>query len=146
MIDYRYAAKGLQESDCRSQEIVHPKSVQEERALIKPPHQRYAFQTSCIAIAGTATSNAARAFSNQPEDTVYGGPSPAVPKRITLKTLRSMYAKGQPISMVTAYDYPSAVHVSLHTLQVTVMEGREVCSAKGDTSQSSWPPACAQDG
>ena len=36
-------------------------------------------------------------------------------KRITLKTLRSMYAKGEPISMVTAYDYPSAVHVSLHT-------------------------------
>ena len=94
-----------------------------------------AFQTSCIATAGTAGSNAARAFSNQPEDTVYGGPSPAVAKRITLKTLRSMYAKGEPISMVTAYDYPSAVHVSLHT-KVAVMAGTEDCTAKDGASQS----------
>lgn len=32
---------------------------------------------------------------------------------MTLRTLRSKYEKGQPITMVTAYDYPSAVHVSL---------------------------------
>ena len=50
-------------------------------------------------------------------------------KRITLKTLRSMYAKREPISMVTAYDYPSAVHVSLHT-KVAVMAGTEVCLQK----------------
>lgn len=81
------------------------------RALIKAAASNKRIPN--IAITGTAKSSAARAFSNQPEDTVYGGPSPAVAKRITLKTLRSMYAKGEPISMVTAYDYPSAVHVSL---------------------------------
>ena len=47
----------------------------------------------------------------QPEETVYSGPKSAPPRRVTLKTLRQMYAKNEPISMVTAYDYPSAVHV-----------------------------------
>lgn len=49
--------------------------------------------------------------SAHPEATVYTGPqSPR--KAVTLRTLRAKYEKGQPISMVTAYDYPSAVHVS----------------------------------
>jgi len=42
---------------------------------------------------------------------VYSGPQAPSPKRVTLRTLKSKYAKKQPISMVTAYDYPSAVHV-----------------------------------
>ena len=53
-----------------------------------------------------------RSFSNQPEDTVYGGPSSPPPKRVTLRTLAEKYSRGENISMVTAYDYPSAVHVS----------------------------------
>jgi hypothetical protein len=49
--------------------------------------------------------------SAHPEVTVYTGPqSPR--KAVTLRTLRAKYEKGQPITMVTAYDYPSAVHVS----------------------------------
>lgn len=48
----------------------------------------------------------------QPVDTVYTGPQSAPARRITLRTIRQMYAKNEPISMVTAYDYPSAVHVS----------------------------------
>lgn len=48
----------------------------------------------------------------QPEDTVYSGPQSAPPRRVTLRTIRQMYAKNEPLSMVTAYDYPSAVHVS----------------------------------
>ena len=40
------------------------------------------------------------------------GPSAPSPKRVTLRTLRDKYRRGEPISMVTAYDYPSAVHVS----------------------------------
>lgn len=32
-------------------------------------------------------------------------------RRVTLRTLRGQYERGEPISMVTAYDYPSAVHV-----------------------------------
>lgn len=39
------------------------------------------------------------------------GPSSPSPKRVTLRTLRDKYVRGEPISMVTAYDYPSAVHV-----------------------------------
>ena len=49
---------------------------------------------------------------SQPENVVYAGPSSASPKRVTLRSLRAKYANKEPISMVTAYDYPSAVHVS----------------------------------
>ena len=48
----------------------------------------------------------------QPVDTVYTGPQSASPRRVTLRTIRQMYGKNEPLSMVTAYDYPSAVHVS----------------------------------
>lgn len=50
--------------------------------------------------------------SNQPADTVYSGPAVPPPSRVTLRTLMRKYSRGEPISMVTAYDYPSAVHVS----------------------------------
>lgn len=40
------------------------------------------------------------------------GPAAPSAKRVTLRTLREKYKRGEPISMVTAYDYPSAVHVS----------------------------------
>ena len=53
-----------------------------------------------------------RSHSNQPEHSVYSGPSAPSPKRVTLRTLREKYGRGEPLSMVTAYDYPSAVHVS----------------------------------
>ena len=53
-----------------------------------------------------------RGFSNQPEHTVYSGPKAPGPQRVTLRTLRGKYARGEPLTMVTAYDYPSAVHVS----------------------------------
>lgn len=65
------------------------------------------------------SSNSSRSFSIQPEDTVYGGPTAPLPKRVTLRTLQSKYRKKQPISMVTAYDYPSAVHVSNYADQTT---------------------------
>lgn len=53
-----------------------------------------------------------RLLSNVPENTVYGGPKPQTPsQRVTLANLRQKYARGEPITMVTAYDYPSAVHV-----------------------------------
>ncbi|KAJ4752477.1 3-methyl-2-oxobutanoate hydroxymethyltransferase [Rhynchospora pubera] len=55
---------------------------------------------------------ARRLLSNVPENTVYGGPKPQSPsQRVTLANLRQKHARGEPISMVTAYDYPSAVHV-----------------------------------
>jgi len=49
-------------------------------------------------------------FSTRPEASVYGGPASPV-KPVTLRTLRGKYEKGVPITMVTAYDYPSGVHV-----------------------------------
>ncbi|XP_074279786.1 3-methyl-2-oxobutanoate hydroxymethyltransferase 1, mitochondrial-like [Silene latifolia] len=51
-------------------------------------------------------------FSNIPENTVYGGPKPQNPdQRVTLAHLRQKHKRKEPITMVTAYDYPSAVHL-----------------------------------
>ncbi|OVA02111.1 Ketopantoate hydroxymethyltransferase [Macleaya cordata] len=53
-----------------------------------------------------------RYLSNIPENTVYGGPKPQNPnQRVTLTHLKQKHKKGEPITMVTAYDYPSAVHL-----------------------------------
>eukprot|EP00793_Prasinoderma_coloniale_P001391 PRCOL_00005166-RA len=48
-----------------------------------------------------------------PADSIYGGPRAAadVPSRVTVHTVRAKYARGEPLSCVTAYDYPSAAHV-----------------------------------
>ena len=51
-------------------------------------------------------------LSNIPEAAVYGGPKPQNPnQRFTLTHLRQKHLRGEPITVVTAYDYPSAVHV-----------------------------------
>eukprot|EP00884_Botryococcus_braunii_P009825 jgi/Botrbrau1/18844/Bobra.177_2s0007.2 len=47
----------------------------------------------------------------KPPDVVYSGPKAPSAKRITLRTLRQKYLRNEPLTMVTAYDYPSAVHV-----------------------------------
>ncbi|KAJ7569546.1 hypothetical protein O6H91_01G083100 [Diphasiastrum complanatum] len=53
-----------------------------------------------------------RPLSNLPENTIYGGPKhQSYTKRVTLRSLEAKYAKCEPITVVTAYDYPSAVHV-----------------------------------
>ena len=64
---------------------------------------------SLFALAGLQS----RQMSQQPEHVVYSGPQAAAPKHVSLRTLQDRYSKGEPISMVTAYDYPSAVHVTL---------------------------------
>lgn len=61
----------------------------------------------------TAPAFNSRCFSIQPENTVYGGPTASLPKRVTLRTIQNKYKKQDPISVVTAYDYPSAVHVRI---------------------------------
>lgn len=43
---------------------------------------------------------------------MYSGPRTDSAKRTSVRTVRKMYEKGEPIVMITAYDYPSAVHVS----------------------------------
>ena len=52
-----------------------------------------------------------RAHATKPEATVYSGPSAVSGKKVNLRTLRGKYSRGEKLSMVTAYDYPSAVHV-----------------------------------
>lgn len=91
--------------------------------------------------------------SNQPADTVYSGPAVPPPSRVTLRTLMRKYARGEPISMVTAYDYPSAVHVRRWTkCEVFAPAGLaraaiSPCAARGvafhDRQQLQWQMARA---
>ncbi|XP_059651334.1 3-methyl-2-oxobutanoate hydroxymethyltransferase 1, mitochondrial isoform X2 [Cornus florida] len=63
-----------------------------------------------------------RCMSNVPENTVYGGPKPQNPnQRVTLTHLRQKHRKGEPITMVTAYDYPSAVHLDTAGIDVCLV-------------------------
>lgn len=63
-----------------------------------------------------------RRMSNVPENTVYGGPKPQNPEqRVTLSYLRQKYRKGEPITMVTAYDYPSAVHLDTAGIDICLV-------------------------
>jgi predicted transcriptional regulator len=53
----------------------------------------------------------AQCYATKPDATVYGGPQAQSPKRVTLRALQQKYRKGNKITMTTAYDYPTAVHV-----------------------------------
>ncbi|XP_019101733.1 PREDICTED: 3-methyl-2-oxobutanoate hydroxymethyltransferase 2, mitochondrial isoform X2 [Camelina sativa] len=67
-------------------------------------------------------SRTVRFMSNVPENTVYGGPKPQNPnQRVTLTQLRQKHRKGEPITVVTAYDYPSAVHVDTAGIDVCLV-------------------------
>ncbi|KAF5826035.1 ketopantoate hydroxymethyltransferase-domain-containing protein, partial [Dunaliella salina] len=66
-------------------------------------------------------SGALRMVATQPENAVYSGPTSPSPRRVTLRTLRSKYQQGVPISMATAYDYPSAVHVDQANLDIVLV-------------------------
>ncbi|KAG9443925.1 hypothetical protein H6P81_015265 [Aristolochia fimbriata] len=51
-------------------------------------------------------------MSNVPENTVYGGPqSQSSFQRVTVNHLKQKHRNGKPITVVTAYDYSSAVHL-----------------------------------
>ncbi|CAN0884513.1 3-methyl-2-oxobutanoate hydroxymethyltransferase 2, mitochondrial [Linum grandiflorum] len=63
-----------------------------------------------------------RWFSNVPENTVYSGPQHQNPnQRVTLTNLRQKHKKGEPITVVTAYDYPAAVHVDAAGIDVCLV-------------------------
>ncbi|KAJ0013988.1 hypothetical protein Pint_21864 [Pistacia integerrima] len=63
-----------------------------------------------------------RCMSNIPENSVYGGPKPQNPnQRVTLTHLRQKHKKGEPITVVTAYDYPSAVHLDTAGIDVCLV-------------------------
>ncbi|CAN7062475.1 hypothetical protein Bca4012_095840 [Brassica carinata] len=68
------------------------------------------------------TVTAARLMSNVPENTVYGGPKPQNPnQRVTLTQLMQKHKKREAITVVTAYDYPSAVHVDTAGIDVCLV-------------------------
>ena len=46
-----------------------------------------------------------------------GAPGPSLRKKVTLNTIRSMYKKGEPITVLTAHDFPSG-----HVADVAGME------------------------
>lgn len=75
-------------------------------------------------------------MSIKPDAVVYGGPqardaaggapsstsaSTTSRPRVTLRTLRAKYAAGERITMVTAYDYPSATHVDAAGVDVLLV-------------------------
>ncbi|KAL0008426.1 hypothetical protein SO802_009928 [Lithocarpus litseifolius] len=63
-----------------------------------------------------------RCMSNVPENTVYGGPKNQNPnQRVTLTHLRQKHLQAQPITVVTAYDYPSAVHLDSAGIDVCLV-------------------------
>ncbi|CAD6233531.1 unnamed protein product [Miscanthus lutarioriparius] len=65
-----------------------------------------------------------RLLSNVLESTVYGGPRPqesAAARRVTVTTLRGKHRRGEPITVVTAYDYPSVVHVDSAGIDVCLV-------------------------
>ncbi|RLN22824.1 3-methyl-2-oxobutanoate hydroxymethyltransferase 1, mitochondrial [Panicum miliaceum] len=67
---------------------------------------------------------ARRLLSNLPESTVYGGPHPqesSAARRVTVTTLRGKHRRGELITVVTAYDYPSAVHVDSAGIDVCLV-------------------------
>ncbi|XWS32123.1 hypothetical protein CRYUN_Cryun23aG0133900 [Craigia yunnanensis] len=71
-----------------------------------------AFLTKLSKASSLARACLSRCMSHVPENTVYGGPKPQTSdKRVTLNQLKQKYRKGEPITVVTAYDYPSAVHL-----------------------------------
>ncbi|KAL6128640.1 hypothetical protein ACLB2K_071995 [Fragaria x ananassa] len=63
-----------------------------------------------------------RSMSNVPENTVYGGPkSQSSDQRVTVTQIKQKHKKGEPITMVTAYDYPSAVHLDLAGIDIALV-------------------------
>lgn len=81
------------------------------------PSQRHGFSQEHTC----ASPQQQRAFSVQPENVVYAGPTAPNPSRVTLRTLRKKYDQGQPLAMLTAYDYPSAVHVDTASADILLV-------------------------
>ncbi|XP_020213248.1 3-methyl-2-oxobutanoate hydroxymethyltransferase 1, mitochondrial isoform X1 [Cajanus cajan] len=63
-----------------------------------------------------------RCMSNVPENSVYSGPKSQNPnQRVTLSHLRQKHRASQPITMVTAYDYPAAVHLDTAAIDICLV-------------------------
>ncbi|GAB2245060.1 hypothetical protein Droror1_Dr00000553 [Drosera rotundifolia] len=68
--------------------------------------------TTALRFITTLSPLPTKPYSNIPLNTVYGGPKPQTPtQRFTLSHLRQKHKRREPITVVTGYDYPSAVHI-----------------------------------
>lgn len=87
------------------------------------PRVHMAFSAKFRAVfTSRATSLFLRCMSNVPENTVYGGPKIQNPnQRVTLTHLRQKHKKREPITVVTAYDYPSAVHLDAAGIDICLV-------------------------
>ncbi|GAU26493.1 hypothetical protein TSUD_361260 [Trifolium subterraneum] len=73
-------------------------------------------------LSSSSLLNHLRLMSNLPENTVYSGPtSQNTNKRVTLSQLRQKHRNSIPITVVTAYDYPSAVHIDTAAIDICVV-------------------------
>ncbi len=75
-------------------------------------------------LCGISTSSKNIARSNQPEERIYSGPkdlSAPNGKNVTLRSLYAKYRANQKITMVTAYDYPSAAHAELAGIDMVLV-------------------------
>eukprot|EP00898_Chlorokybus_atmophyticus_P004662 jgi/Chlat1/5197/Chrsp33S05174 len=75
----------------------------------------------CLRLTAGEAARTCRYFSNLPESTIYGGPSSPSPKRVTLRDVQRKHRNNEPIVMVTAYDYPSAVHVDQAGIDIVLV-------------------------
>ncbi|XP_022735270.1 3-methyl-2-oxobutanoate hydroxymethyltransferase 2, mitochondrial-like isoform X2 [Durio zibethinus] len=81
-----------------------------------------AFLTRLSKASSLARACLSRCMSNLPENTVYGGPKPqTTDQRVTLNQLKQKYRKGEPITVVTAYDYPSGVHLDTAGIDICLV-------------------------
>jgi 3-methyl-2-oxobutanoate hydroxymethyltransferase len=98
--------------------------------LLHRQQQPYSAASAAAAAASAAAASAAAAASPSasvsasaahPDATIYGGPQAPPPRQVTLRTLRAKYGRSEPITMVTAYDYPSAAHVDAAGIDVLLV-------------------------
>ena len=98
--------------ECRRRHLcgaISPSPLPQLPTNNKQPHNNPG-DASALLLQHNAASAAFASAAAHPEISVYSGPAPPR-KAVTLRTLRAKHARGEPITMVTAYDYPSAVHV-----------------------------------
>ncbi|KAJ3542577.1 hypothetical protein NMY22_g3461 [Coprinellus aureogranulatus] len=88
--------------------------------------------------AGMATIVAGRRYMSVRPQAPNANQPPIPRKKVTLNTLQTLYKKKTPISMVTAYDYPTALAVSSSTLTDITLIGdslAQVCLGYPSTNE-----------
>lgn len=80
---------------------------------------RFVARKQCKKLFSTNTNNGA-----EKSKTVTAAPAERPSKRITIHSLQKMKQEKIPITMVTAYEYPSAVHVDVADIDILLVGDR----------------------